>query len=109
MKIIQVHQESLIVCDNPVCDYKIENLSGNPEIDCSMYIDVNCPLCGDNLLTEKDHLDSLKVLAIINTINRYFGWLSLFLKLKTIVNNATIHVHNGVKIENNKTNENNLT
>lgn len=101
MKIIEIYQEYKIICDNPACDYKVKNESGDPNIDCSEFINKPCPICGENLLTKKDHLDGLKLMKIVNKINKYLGWLSWFIKPKKLGSNVNIHVHNGVKIGNN--------
>jgi hypothetical protein len=74
-KLIEMHQQYLIVCDNPACDHKIENPTGDPNEDISMFVNSPCPLCGKNLLTEKDYKDSLKVLRVINWLNKWFSWV----------------------------------
>ncbi len=64
-----MHQEYSIECDNEQCDYKIKSPTGDPNEDISGYVNTPCPQCGENLLTEQDHVQSLKLLGIIN-------WLS---------------------------------
>ena len=78
-KIIEASQEFLIVCDNPRCDYKIENPTKDPNEDTSQYVDVPCPKCGENLLTRKDHELGLKFMKIVNFINKWFSWLTVFI------------------------------
>lgn len=97
-KIIKLYQEDLIVCDTPTCTYKVKNKTGDPYIDTSSYINVHCPLCGENLLTEQDNLDALKFLKTVKRINKYFGWLSIFFGTKPVGQISYIHVHNGINI-----------
>src|SRR5574343_161908 len=97
-KIIDMYQEYYIVCDNKQCDYKIRNLSGDPNEDISIYLNMPCPSCGENLLTEQDYLSSKKSLKIIYWINKWFSWIMIFVpekKQQTI----SVHWHNGIKIE----------
>jgi ssDNA-binding Zn-finger/Zn-ribbon topoisomerase 1 len=58
-KIIVLHQEDLIVCDNPKCDFKIKNETGEFDEETIQYVNMPCPKCGENLLTEKDYLDAM--------------------------------------------------
>ena len=100
MKIIELSNDYLIVCDNPNCDYKVENPTKNAYADISGYVNMACPKCGENLLTDKDYNDSLVLLKLIDKINRWFGWLAIFpflrAKKKTV---ASVHVYNGINIE----------
>lgn len=93
-----MYQEHLIVCDNQACDYKIKNETGDYNSDTSQYINMPCPLCGENLLTQKDYDDSEKLRKTINWVNKWFGWLSILNRKKKVVSKATIHVHKGFKI-----------
>jgi|WetSurMetagenome_2_1015567.scaffolds.fasta_scaffold453743_2 hypothetical protein len=77
-KLIEINQEYLIVCDNENCDFKIKNPTGDPNFDSSIYINMACPQCGDNLLTEKDHLIFLQFMKGVNWVNKYFSWLTIF-------------------------------
>ncbi len=105
MKIIEIHQEHLIVCDNPRCDYKIKNETGDPNAETKHFIGVPCPKCGQNLLTQQDYDDAKKLLSTINFVNRWFGWLSLLVPNKKRWNAKSVHIHKGYKIEDVKTNE----
>lgn len=99
MKIIELNQEYLIVCDNTKCDYKVINETGDPNIEIKHFIDSPCPNCGENLLTEKDYNDSISLLKTINWANKWFGWLSMFYRKRKAYSQSTIHVHKGFKIE----------
>lgn len=100
MNIIELSNDYLIVCDNPKCDYKVENPTKNAFADISEYVNKPCPKCGENLLTEKDYYDSLVLLKIVGNINKWFGWLAIFpflrKKKKSV---ASVHVYNGINIE----------
>lgn len=93
-KLIEMHQEHEVVCDNPQCDFKLSCETG----EIIQFLNVSCPECGENLLTEKDYLDNLSVLKVINWLNRYFSWIMLFVPKKAKMINTTVHVHKGVKV-----------
>ena len=98
-KIIEIYQEDLIVCDNPTCTYKVKNETGDPNIDTSKFINAPCPFCGENLLTEQDNLDALKLLKTVNWANKWFGWMSIFFETKTVGKKSYVHVHNGINVQ----------
>lgn len=97
-KLIDFHQEFKIICDNPKCDYKIKNDSGDININISEFINKPCPNCRENLLTEKDNDDFNIFIKIINNINKYFGWLSFLFGTKSLNKPMSIHIYNGVTI-----------
>lgn len=102
-KLIEMDQKSLIICDNKDCDYEILNETGDPNIDIKSYINKPCPKCGDNLLTEKDYLDSIRILSIINWVNRWFSWIIYLVpKNRRKYSVMDMHVHNGININSNK-------
>lgn len=98
-KLIQMHQEHLIVCDNEACDFKILNETGDPNVSIEKYLNVACPKCGENLLTERDYLDSLKFLRMVNFINRWFSWITIFIPKSKKPHVASAHAHNGISFE----------
>ncbi len=98
-KIYEVHQSVLIKCDNPRCDFSIPNESGDPNTDTSEYVDMPCPKCDANLLTKKDYQDGLKVMGIINWVNKWFSWLTIFSFRKSEYVKAKIDIHNGVNMK----------
>lgn len=64
-------QAGRLRCDTPGCGHVephaqpfTEALIGQP-----------CPLCGASLLTRKDYADTKRLFAMIDTMNRWFGWL----------------------------------
>lgn len=69
-----------IKCDNPGCDYRNEDVKLE---DFSNWLNVSCPKCGSNLLTQKDY-DTIKVIVRLtkilnNSFIRYpfeiFNWI----------------------------------
>jgi predicted nucleic-acid-binding Zn-ribbon protein len=77
-KIIDVVQVNIIECDNPNCGYHIPSETGDFNEDISKYLNKRCPKCGENLLTEHDYMLSMKNKKIINRINFWFSWLTIF-------------------------------
>lgn len=98
MKIFEMTQEDLIICDNENCNFKIKNENGNIDVDTTQYINMPCPLCGENLLTQEDHDNGERLIKTIKWINKWFGWLSIFNPKKKVYGESTIHVHKGFKI-----------
>lgn len=96
------HKSSGVICDNENCDYSVPNvpMKGIPK-----YLNVECPKCGEILLTQND-LDSYNVLTsttdLINNLddNLYEGLLDEF---KSESNEqsilAKITTHNGFNFE----------
>lgn len=99
MKLIDLHQEILIKCDNPSCDFEIPNPTGDPNQDVSKYINVLCPKCSQNLLTPEDYENAKRFMNYVNWINKYFGWLSFFFRKKK-TSTMVINVHKGFNIYN---------
>ncbi len=98
-KLIEIHQEYSIVCDNKECDFKIKSFTGDPNQDISMYINVPCPMCGENLLTEDDYKLNMKILKAVKWMNRWFSWITFFNPRKSEKDSIYVHAHKGIKIE----------
>lgn len=98
-KLIETSIKDLIVCDNPNCDFTIPSKTGDANEDIKRYVNVPCPKCGQNLLTEKDYLNSQKVMNIVNFINKYFSWLTIFSFRNSKKQTILVHAYNGIKIE----------
>jgi len=94
-KLIEVSREFLIECDS--CYYKVLNDGGGIGKDLKEYIDQKCPKCGANLLTEKDYLLDKKITKTIHFINRWFSWLTIFIRKPKVVT-GEISYSDGVKI-----------
>ncbi len=94
-----MYQEDLLICDNQSCGYTIKNQSGDPNVDISGYVNMPCPECGENLLTEKDYLQSLQIMKTINWLNKWFSWIMFFVPKNTKKGGLSVHVHDGVKIK----------
>lgn len=99
-KLIEVSQENEVICDNPECDFVIPNVSKDPDKDSRQYINIPCPKCGENLLTEEDYLQWLALHKYVRFINKWFSWLTVFIKEPKERQTIETHVHNGVKFTN---------
>jgi ssDNA-binding Zn-finger/Zn-ribbon topoisomerase 1 len=95
-KLIEASQKNIIECDNPKCDFVIPNETGDANADGIEYVNVACPKCGENLLTEKDYLQYKKVMQCVNWLNKYFSWLTVF-SFNNKITTTFLKVHNGIK------------
>jgi hypothetical protein len=96
-KLIEVNQEYLVVCDNPQCDYKVKNGKNNEYV--GKWLNMPCPECGENLLTEQDYMTHLKVIAMVECINKWFSWQTVFVPKDAPGSKVSVHIHDGVKIK----------
>jgi len=96
-KLIEKQQNSLVICDNPNCDYAVPYTD---ETELVSFINKPCPKCGNNLLTIEDYLQHRNLMKVINFINRWFSWMTIFhsKRVWTKRKSFSIHVHKGVKI-----------
>lgn len=53
-------------CDNSTCDWKDTTI---PDKETIFWIDAPCPKCGENLLTQQDYDDHVKVLKMVELVN----------------------------------------
>jgi len=98
-KLIEINQDHLVICDNKDCDFKVPNETGAPSVSImKQFLNVACPKCGSNLLTEEDYTNSLKILNAMNWINRWFSWVTLFMPKAKKKTKGIIHIHKGVTI-----------
>jgi hypothetical protein len=99
-QLIETKRESLIQCDNTNCDFTIP-YSASLEKNMLPYINMPCPKCGDNLLTEEDFLLDQKLMRTIAWVNKWFSWITFFYSKKTWNkrSSVSVHVHDGVKIK----------
>lgn len=98
-KLIELEQEALIECDNPVCSYVIPNAEKDPNAPIIQYLNQPCPECGENLLTEKDYLEAERFMRIVNWLNKYFSWVMYLFPKNVKKSEAQIKIHNGVKVK----------
>lgn len=97
-KIIEIGtQDYLVVCDNKSCDYKVENPTKDPYHNIDNFLNVPCPKCGENLLTEQDLITYKKFLKSIDFLNKWFGWIA-YLIPKKYEKKSRVKVHKGIKI-----------
>ncbi len=97
-KLIEMKMDNLIECDNPKCDFTIPNPTGDPNAYTDMYINMPCPQCGQNLLTEEDDRQFKAIMRTVNRINRWFGWIAYLIPRKKEKKGGFIKVHDGIKI-----------
>jgi len=55
-----------LICDNPNCDWEDTTIKDE---DFPNWINKSCPKCGDNVLTENDYNNVLKLNKIVDYIN----------------------------------------
>lgn len=77
-KLIQANRDVLIKCDTHNCDYVILNTNKDINTDLKPYINKPCPKCSANLLSHEDYLLDKKLINVINVINKWFSWLTIF-------------------------------
>lgn len=93
-KLIYQSEIGELVCDNPDCDFRCE-------IESSKYheaINAKCPKCGENLLTLEDYNLYLKMIKTVNWVNKWFSWLTIFIKEPSKRERYKVHVHNEIKV-----------
>jgi len=91
----------ILTCDNPNCDFEQSFKELTPE-EMSKFIGCRCPQCDQNLLTKEDHEQYLSFLKVVNWINKWLGWITIFYSKKTIDDNTcnmSVHCHDGIKIK----------
>lgn len=81
-----------IKCDSRYCDYRkqidINSIDG--------YLNVSCPKCGKNLLTQNDYENSLKLIKMVSWINLLFSWVTIFIPRKKEVN-VSVNTHEKIQ------------
>lgn len=89
------YKGSEIVCDNPVCDYSVQTRKEHY----ADFLNQPCPKCGENLLTEKDYKSVLSLFKFVDFVNRWFSWVTIFMKKPIETKIVRIHTHDGIKID----------
>ena len=94
-------------CDNPNCDWEDDSIKNEDYIN---YINTPCPKCGENVLTQEDYDNAMKVVYVSEFINSMTEE-----EMKDLANTAgfqelnlpedkvmitTIDTHKGITIEN---------
>ena len=101
---LKTSNEAAITCDNKDCDLEIKatSIKGyDPQYPISSirpFINVGCPCCGENLLTEHDFNLALKFYTSVNWLNRWFSWITIFIKEKNMVEKK-VSFHKEIKID----------
>jgi hypothetical protein len=89
-------QKYTVVCDNPNCNYNVVNESGKVDLkELNTYLNKPCPKCGENLLTEEDYKNLVRLFKIIQWWEKWFGWLNKIFKSKKTTK-VSIKVHKGI-------------
>jgi ribosomal protein S27AE len=98
-KLIEKQQNSLVACDNQSCDYSVP-YTDETEKYLVLFINKPCPKCGENLLTMEDYLQYQNLMKVVNFVNRWFSWITVFYSKKSLENrnSVRVHVHDGVKV-----------
>lgn len=55
-----------LVCDSPTCDWEDKSISMD---DYPKYLNAACPKCGENILTEEDYINVLRLVDIVDFVN----------------------------------------
>lgn len=99
-KLFEKQENPLVTCDNPNCDYTVTYYDDKYLI---LFIDKPCPKCGENLLTKEDYIQHQNLMRLINFMNRWFSWTTIFYSKKTWGKRKSVDVkvHNGIKITRN--------
>lgn len=101
-KLIEMSEISEIICDNPSCDYTYNYKDDDKKLE--DFLNKPCPQCSENLLTENDYMQVLHIYRIVNWINKWFSWITIFYSKKKLDKGdvISVHVHDGVNIKKNK-------
>ena len=74
---IEYENPHTLVCDNPNCDFEHKLLENETH---SLYINMPCPECGENLLTQEDHDRFEAMIKLIDKINRLPEWMKWLIR-----------------------------
>ena len=94
-KLIETNESGTVECDNPNCDVV---LKVEPDL-LHEWINVACPNCGDNLLTHEDYKTYETLKKIIDWINKYFSWLTIFERKNNKRRKLYVKVHEGITVK----------
>jgi len=95
-KLIETNQSVLIKCDNEKCSYSIPYSNERVKY-LVLFVNMPCPKCGENLLTEQDYVTYRNITKYVNFINKWFSWITIFYSKKNR-EPLMVHVHDGVNI-----------
>ena len=100
-KLIKKKESGTVVCDNPNCDVEIViNDIDNSKRVLKDFINVGCPKCSQNLLTQKDYDTYTSLIKYIDFINKWFSWITIFTPKSSKRHNVNVKVHEGITIKN---------
>ena len=97
--ITKLEEHHSVVCDNPKCDFEIYYDQHGLKI--TDFINTACPACGENLLTVEDYTKYLQLIKMVDWINKWFSWITIFYSKKTLENKqkVSVKVHDGIEIK----------
>lgn len=87
-----------LICDNPTCNFESKNVTKDLE-ELSRYVGMPCPRCALPLLTLEDYKQYYGMIKLINFINRWFSWLTFFMKKRDTPKQVIVNVHEGIHIK----------
>lgn len=76
---IAIQQKTLVTCD--YCPYAVPSKKMYNPYDTSVlkaFVNMPCPVCGNNLLTEKDFRSHVSLIKCIQVFNFLWGWTKIF-------------------------------
>ena len=95
-KVLEGPRDTEIICDNKHCDFKALSV---PDRAVKAFMNVECPRCGDVLLTKEDYAHFVvfrKIMGIINVLCFPFMFVATILRgSKNEGSYASYHHHNG--------------
>lgn len=96
--IYQIEESDILLeCDNDSCDFVLKRVPGFYEKITEHHVGTPCPKCGESLLTFEDYYEHKKLMDIINWINKYFSWVTIFSPPPKQLDRYRVKVHKGTK------------
>ena len=97
-KLIEVKSDALTLkCDNINCNY--EHPDSIPYEESALWVGEKCPKCKASLLTLDDYERWLIVQKTVKFINRWFSWLTIFMRKNQELSEVSVSVHKQIKIQ----------
>lgn len=93
---MDIQEDGYIKCDSPSCDWT-ENIKLSEMVN---WLNKPCPKCGENVLTEKDFDDFLRVLATIQLVDDAVETL----EEEKVLWHLSVH-NGGIKFDNREDNQ----
>ena len=94
-KLIEASYPNKVECDH--CDFVIKNDNPDKLPDIEKYINKECPICQNNLLTLQDYNEWMSLNKTILWANKWFSWLTYIFPNDR--QKMSVKVHEGTKIK----------